>query len=281
MRRIVVITLLLGCFVPFYSALASDQFGTDSHRAKLSLGSYVISRADSTFALNERNLGLGVSINPHESLGTDLEQTVFRLDGGYRFNPNHSVHFSWYKITNSGSKIVRKDFDWVDQEGNEYTIGAGSELYSRLSYDITKLSYRWTFYGNEKVQLFANAGLHYSQFSVEVEVTSTVTGSAPETSARDVDSSIPLPVVGGGVRYNITPQWNWYLKSEFFALKYDKWEGIYSDLLLGIEYMPFKHFGIGMAIGTNNLNVVEETNEYRFVYDNRISGVVLQLTTQF
>ena len=113
-----------GCLLPCHSALADDT-DSDFNRVKLSMGSYIISRADSTFALNERDLGIGITIDPHETLGTDLEQSVFRLDGAYRFNPRHSLHFSWYKISNKGTKTVDTDFDWIDQAGNEYTIEAG------------------------------------------------------------------------------------------------------------------------------------------------------------
>ncbi len=133
------------------------------------------------------------------------------------------------------------------------------------------------------MELFTNAGLHYSSFAVDVEVNSTVSGASSQTnaSARNVDSDIPLPVVGLGVRYNITEQWSWYLRTEFFALEFDDWRGIYSDAMFGVEYAPFNHFGVAVGLGSNTLDVVEDADDYRFSYNNRITGITVQLTTMF
>jgi len=102
MKSVSGIILVGSCLLPCHSALA-DDVSTDFNRVKLSMGSYIVSRADSTISLNERDLGVGVTIDPQETLGTDLEQSVFRIDGAYRFNPRHSVQFSWYKISNKGT----------------------------------------------------------------------------------------------------------------------------------------------------------------------------------
>ena len=263
------------------NSTAQETSDRERDRFKLSVGSYVVSRADSVISLNERQVGVGVSINPHDSLGTDLKQLVFRLDGAYRFNQTSSIKFSWYKISNKGTNEVDTDFSWVNDEGEEFVIEAGSELTSELSYEIAKINYTWSFYNSNKVELFTSAGFHITRFGIDVDVTTSVTGSSDDTSARDVDSTIPLPALGLGIVYHINPQWKWYLMSEFFALDYDDWRGTYSDTLFGIEYMPWKHFGLGIGIGTNNLNVLELNDEYRFSYDNRITGINLQLSTQF
>ena len=161
--------------LPFSSVLASEG---DFKHFKISLGGYAISSADTTISVNERYLGVGVSIDPQETLGTDLEKNVFRLDGYYRFNPRHAVHLSWYKVSNSAEKVLATDFEWVDQDGNEYLIEAGAQLDSAIGFDITRLSYRWAFYDSDKVELHTTAGLHYTTFHVDIDVTQTVSGQS-------------------------------------------------------------------------------------------------------
>lgn len=262
-------------------AMANSDVDPDDAKVKLSIGSYIIKRADSGFALNEREFGAGLTIDPQDSLGTDLDKSVLRIDGRYRFTPSHSVHFSWFHVKNQGLKVAETDLGWVDQSGEEYTFEAGTQLATQISYRITKVNYTWTFYHTEKVELFASAGLHVSEFDVAIQAVSTINNSELDASARHVESTIPLPAFGIGVRYNITPKWQWYLRSEFFALDFDEWRGTYTDSQFGIEYMPLKHLGLGLGIGSNNLQVMEKTPDYRFTYSNRLTGVTAQLTTFF
>lgn len=71
------------------------------------------------------------------------------------------------------------------------------------------------------------------------------------------------------------------MHSEFFSITYDQWRGAYNETALGVEYMPFEHFGLAFGLGSNNLDVVEDADDYRFSYDNRITALTLQLTTLF
>lgn len=272
-------SFVIGGLAMTNSAIASDD--NISNRFIISLGSYVVAKADTTIALSERNVGLGVAFDPNDALGANLEQTVFRLDGGYRINTEDSINFSWYKITNSGSKELDGDIEWINDEGEEIIIEAGSKMSSKLGYEIFKINYAWSFYNSGKVKLFTSAGLHATRFLIDVEIVNTVSGSPNSTSTRDIKSTIPLPAFGLGIIYNISPQWHWYMQAELFAMKYNDWTGSYSDLIIGIEYKPYQHFGIGVGVGANNLNVVEKTDDYKFSYDNQINGINVHLSTRF
>ena len=92
---------------------------------------------------------------------------------------------------------------------------------------------------------------------------------------------MPLPVLSFGLKYHITPQWSWYLKSEYFSLSYDDWNGVYSDGQLGVEYRAFSNFALGMGISGNTLKVTEVTSDYKFTYDNRVTGLLVYLAGYF
>ena len=81
--------------------------------------------------------------------------------------------------------------------------------------------------------------------------------------------------------YQVTPKFSWHLKSEFFALEFDKWDGRYTDTTLGMEYRFFKHVGLGIALAGNSLKVTEDTDDYKFSYDNRITGVLFNVAAYF
>ena len=143
-------------------------------------------------------MGLGLSINPQDILRVDLEGSAVRLDGSYQFNEEDGMRVSWYKITSSGSNTASKDFTWVDDNGDEITIGAGSETASKLSFEIFDVSYVWTFYNSDKVELFGIMGLHITRVGIELDVINTASGVPPTYSEERVAGTVPLPTLGLG-----------------------------------------------------------------------------------
>lgn len=260
--------------------LSNATLAEEMARTKLSFGYYAIIKADTYVALNGRNTGSGVSINPSDTFGTDFEQSVFRFDGRYRFAPEHGVALTWYRVSSTGYKVVDEDIEWVDQEGNDVVINAGATLNSKLSYDIFKANYLWSFYHNDKVELTTSAGLHGSSFKIALDAENNV-GATANQEERQVSSTIPLPNLGLGIEYSVNPRFSWFLKADLFAMRFNDWSGSFADLQLGMEYRVMDYLGLGLGIGSTNLNVTETTSTYRLTYDNSLSGVNFYLTSEF
>jgi len=244
---------------------------------KIAIGGYAVGRYDSTISLTESTLGAGVSIDPQETLGLDLKQTVTRLDGYYRFTPVHALSFSWYNISSTGYKTIETEFDWLDENGGPITIPVGAQANTALDYDIYKLGYLWSFYHTDKVELAAGAGLHITRISLTLDVDST----AGPIGTEDVKSTVPLPVLSFGLTYKVTPKFAWYLKSEVFAITVDKWSGTYSDSTFGLEYRAWKNVALGAGLGSNALKIIEDDGETKFQFENRISGLNLYVAAYF
>jgi len=245
---------------------------------KISLGAYVVGRYDSSMSLTDSSLGAGASISPSETLGLDLEQTVTRLDGYYRFTPVHALTYSWYKIKSTGNRTVDEAFDWLDKDGNMIEIPLGAQVNTVLEYDIYKLGYLWSFYHNDKVELSAGGGLHITRIIVGLDTDTTV---PPTSKVHGVKSTIPLPVLSFDLKYNVAPRFFWYIKSEAFAISIGDWSGTFTDSLLGMEYRAWKNIALGAGLGSNALRIKEETSDYTFKYENRISGFNLYAAAYF
>jgi len=247
-----------------------DQF-------RIALGSYGVVRYDSVMSLTDPDLGAGLSITPEDTLGLKTEQSVLRLDGYYRFTRTHALTYSWYKISSDGNKTIEEEFDWIDENGNKITVPVGAKVDTSLQYDIFKLGYLWSFYHTDKVAMSAGVGLHVARIAIGLRTDTTATG----VEAKDVDTSLPLPVISFSIVYHVTPRFYWHLKQEFFALNYDKWDGNYTDSTLGIEYRVFENVGLGIALSSNSLKLTEIEDDYKFHYDNRITGVLLNVAAYF
>jgi hypothetical protein len=263
-----------GLLAASHQVYAKDQ---SAEKFKISLGGYTLTRNETEMSLTERNTGAGVSISPEDTLGLETEQTVFRLDGRYRFNPEHSLTFSWYSISSDGGKRIEEEFDWVDENGNPITIPVGARVDTQLDYDIYKVSYLWSFYHSDKVELSAGLGLHITRIAVGVQAETTSSG----VDAHDASLTLPLPVLSFGLTYNVTNKISWFLKSETFSIELEEWTGSYNDNSLGLDYRVLKNVGLGIGLASNTLKVSQDTDEYKFTFGNRVTGVSLYVSGYF
>ena len=255
----------------------SPAMAQEDDKFFISAGAYSVLRYESAVSLTETNLGAGISISPRDTLGLDGEQTVFRLDGLYRFNSNHAMTFSWFRINTDASKSLVDDIEWVDENGDTVIIPTGTSVGSSLGYDIYKLGYLWSFYRSDKVELAAGAGLHMAEVRFGLNVDSAIVGS----DLRTAKSNLPMPVLSFMLNYNVTPRFDWFLRSQLFALDLGEWRGVYSDIELGVKYQLFEHIGIGAGIGSNGLDVVREYDNSRFEFENRVAGLHFFVSANF
>lgn len=261
-------------FVAFNPVQAEEEV---PDKFRISLGGYTLVRYDSTVSLTDANLGAGVSISPEDTLGLRTNQTVLRLDGHYRFTKKHALTYSWYSISSDGNKSLETEIEWIDEDGNQIIIPIGASVDTNLDYDIFKVGYLWSFHHTDKVELSVGAGLHMTRVAVGINAQATgLTGEA-----KDISTSLPLPVLSLSLVYQVTPKFTWHVKTELFALKFDNWDGTYQDTTLGMEYRFFKHVGLGIALSGNALKLTEDTSDYKFDFDNRITGVLISAAAYF
>ncbi len=267
--------ILLAMFLVSSNLVHAEESVPDSFN--ISIGGYSVFRTDAALSLTDPDIGAGVSISPEDTLGLDTEQTVLRLTGYYRFNNEHALNYSWYRITSQGDKVLSEEFQWLDENGNQITIPVGAKVNSSLDYNIFKVGYLWSFHHSDKVEMAAGAGLHLTRIAVGLTTDSTRSGAG----AQDVSLTVPLPVVSFAINYAVTPKFHWIIKGEVFALKFEDWNGIYTDMTLAMEYRTFKNIGLGIGLGSNSLNVTEETSEHKFVFNNQMTGVLMYVAAYF
>ena len=255
---------------------SSPAMSSGYDKFEFAAGGYAAFQYDSVVSLTETNIGAGISFSPRDTLGLEGEQTMFRLDGRYRFKPNHAFTFSWYRISSDSNKTLLDDIEWVDEDGNTVTIPTGTGVSASLGYDIYKVGYQWSYYRSDKVELTAGVGLHFADVDLELAVEAGLFDS----ELRMATSNVPMPVASFGLEYSVTPKFDWYLDAQLFAIDLGEWRGIYSDFQLVVKYQLFKYVGAGLAVGSNSLEVRREydNDDVRFDYNNRVSGLYLFLT---
>lgn len=244
MYYLILITGVLACAVT--GTANAQQFSNE--RGGVSLGVFITDR-ESTTRIDAESGDPGTDVDLEADLGLDSSDSVFRIDGFYKFNDRHRIDASWFDLSRSSSKQVDREIEW---NGSLYPVS--TTINSVFDIDIYKVAYTWSFLRREKGYIGASAGLYIADFAISLD--------APAISQREVgDGTAPLPVFGLRGEYRFTDRWTFRASGELFVFEYDSWDGSLYDVYAGIDYRLTDHFSAGVALNTVSFDIgVSELN---------------------
>ncbi len=267
-ESVYVLVIIITALTINASAWAEDELLPD--RFMIRLGGYNIRSADTIVRLDADGLPIGTYVDFQDTLGGDTSKTVFRMDGRYRFNDKHGLIFSWYALRFTGSRVLDRDIQWGDQ-----IFPVNAQVSSELKFDVYKLSYQYSVYHNDKVELGASVGLHTMHVFANI--------NAPSIGESQGDAiTAPLPVLGLFADYNFTPRFSAYYNYQWFFINYqDQIKGGLQDFLIGLEYRVFRNVGLGFAYNRFALNAEAKGNAKTLNINTNWSGGMLYASVYF
>jgi hypothetical protein len=261
-------------------ALAEETapHNTPWEKFNVNLG-YFISNVDTDLSLGS---GVGLTVNVEDLLGLDTTENVFRIDGSWRFTDNrrHRLDFTWFSFRRDGSKTVGRDFTIEDDEGNEITVPAGSQVTSKFNLDIYQAAYSYSFFQDDRIDLAFSIGAYVMPIEIGLNATGLI--NVDETARF----TAPLPTFGLRMDLAITPKW--FIRSgfEIFYVEIKEFTGTLYESNVAIEYFPWKHLGFGLAANVFNLSIEADGEDYPGIdfkgeFDFRYSGLLLYAKMPF
>lgn len=203
--------------------------------------------------------GAGVDIDLEELLGMDSTNIVYRLDWHWRFTENrkHRINLNWFSLNRSGESTIAQDIEIPQKDGEDFTtIPAGTEVESYLNLDIYQLAYSYSFLQDNRIDLAAQFGLYVMPIDFGFEATgfADIDGDAKFTA--------PLPTFGLRMDIALTPKWFIRNGTQIFYLEYQEFKGAVFAAQGAIEYVPWKHFGIGLGVDTLQIRAEAKGEDY-------------------
>jgi hypothetical protein len=265
MKKVIIILLL-----SFSSLLHAQELGDT---LKLQLGGYLLSKNSTTISAENRYFA--TDINLEDDLGMETKTNTFRASGYYRFNDRHKVEFSYYALDTSSTNTIVRDLYW---DGKLYK--AGATLDSQLDIDIYKLSYAYSFYHSESLELAGSIGLHVMDIETGLKGSAFILGQIGTYGDGTVNFLAPLPVVGFRIDYAITPRLHINGLVDYFGITIDQFSGDFTDVVLSVEYRVLDNVGIGAGFNYTNLNItVDDDTKYKLKQE--IAGALVYLTFNY
>jgi hypothetical protein len=234
----------------------------DFDRFSLSLGVFLTNR-DSKARLDGDVPDSGTPVDLEGDLGFDKSDSVFRLDGYFRFNEKHRIDFSAFDLSRSASKQIDKDIEW---NGELFPIDV--QVDGSLDLSIYKLAYTWSFLRREKGYLGASAGLYVADIGASI---------AAESLGRATSGGVtaPLPVFGLRGQYDLSAKWSLRGSTEIFAIDYGNYSGSLYDVYAGLDYQLLEHMAIGLGFNSVRIDVEVSEGNFNGDLDWRYDGGLL------
>jgi len=208
--------------------------------------------------LNLGAKGLGVKVDVEDFFGMDTTNSIFKLKGFWRFTDNlrHRFGFEFSSYHRDGYRRILEDFIFEDDNGNQITIPAGTQVNSHFDLDIYKISYSYSFFQDDRMDIAAGMGFYWMPIDIGVNSTGLIRVSESETF------DAPLPTIALRADFAITPKWFLRTSMELFYLEIQQFKGSIYQTTVALEYLPWKHVGFGLAFDTFNLRIEADGEDY-------------------
>lgn len=213
-----------------------------------------------------------------ESLGFSDDDTLWRLDGYWRFAQKHRFTFGYYQFNRDGNIRLAEQI----QIGDEiFDVGFLTE--SELNMGFYTLEYLYSFYQGEKWELAGGLGVYWVdlEFSMRaaLDINNQPIAGGPVVESTDFNG--PLPFLALNFEYYFTPKWLGILKAGYFQLEVGDFDGKLGTFGANLEYQFTKRWGLGAGYTGFIIDAALEDSNLRGNIEYKYHGIQLYGTLRF
>ena len=220
------------------------------NKVQLTFGLFLPS-INSTAQLNAETGRIGTIINLETAFSLPETQNLFRINGLYRFNNNHSVEAYYYALNRSGSSVSRDSIVF----GN-IIFRINSSFNAFFNATLFGGKYRYSIFNGESVEAGFSIGLSFLDIGVGAEVT-----FQNQSASDEYKDLLFLPVLGFYNRINIIENLIFRSNVDMFALDIGKYDGVLFDFGVSMEYLFYRIVSVGLSYNVFSLNVNFDTSQ--------------------
>lgn len=262
-------------FAPAVLAADADPFENPFQRGtkdavSVSLGGFVMNF--DTLASVDSASGSGTDIHFESDLSLPAQTTRVRLDGYWRMSKRHRLDYGWLYYNRERNRSIDEEIDFGDAH---FDIGAN--LDTKMENQLFKVSYRYSYVRNERVDAAVSGGLSTFFTKISLAGNGSVNGQPVAFVDEKKNVIAPVPVIGMHADVKIVKTFFFRADAQWFGIRVSDLEGRLTDARASFDWYPLKHFGFGT--GYNRLRIrVEDSTSAKFVVSYRFSGLLLYAT---
>lgn len=262
----------------FSVALAADPENPFERGSKdlfsVSAGGFLMN-FNSSAKLDPEEGGEGSDIDLENELDLDDKANRGRIDGYWRFARKHRLDFGGYLFNRSNTRELDERIHFGD---TVYDVGA--EVETRFTSGLYKVSYRYSFIRNERIDFSGSVGISAFSSKFRIRGEGSVNGQSEEFEESSKRVIAPIPVLGVAAEVKIVKSLFFRISGEYFHITVSNVEGRFSDGRASIDWYPFKHFGFGAGYNRVGLSA-EDSDGANYEVDYSFDGLLGYATYVF
>jgi opacity protein-like surface antigen len=258
------VVLVLAGIAPAAANVWADE------RVRLNGGAFFPS-ADIEVQYNPES-GRGTNINLTDELDNDEDSQVFRGGAAFRLGSRHRLFIDYFKVSTDGETTSTRDLVFGNIE-----IPAGSGVASEFSIATTQAGYMYSFVQNDTIELAGVLAVAYTE--IDAELAAFLAGS--QVDRESADASGPVPVLGLNLGVALGEQWKLRANLQGISADIDSYDGTYYTYGAGIEWSPWRQFGLGLGYGGVHGDLDVDDSNWSGSLDLEIHGPFGYLTVGF
>jgi hypothetical protein len=246
--------LLLTGLASAETGKADEGYGPGQDKWKFQLGGYFPS-VNTKLKIDGTQVGDNIDL---EDLGLSGDESIWRLDGYWRFAKKHRLEFGYYQFKRDASRRLDEQITIGDE-----IFQVGFLAATELQLDFYTLDYLYSFYQGEKWEIAGGLGFYWVglDFSIgaALDINNNPILGGPVVESTDFNG--PLPYLALNFEYYITPKWLVICKGGYFQLDVGDIDGRLTTLGAKLEYQFTKRWGLGAGYDAFRIDVdIEDDN---------------------
>jgi len=215
------------------------------------------------------------SISNEDDLKLDSTLGVGRVDGYWRFADRHRLGFGYYNLDRSGSAVLGKNIGPIEipSRGVNDTILAGSNVSSEAKWQVYILSYGYSFYKTDTVEISGKFGLNFARIGTTLSGTLITQNNGVLVGASaGSDVTAPLPVLAISGDWALNERWRLKGSLGGFKAKVSGVNATVTDAGVATEYRVLRNFGVGAGYSLLRVTADIDKSNYFGSGNWRIGG---------
>ena len=246
--------LMASLFILQGTAMASEGgWGPGQDSWKFAVGGF-FPAIDTGIRVN--GVDLGDDIDIEDSLGYNDDDTIWRLDGYWRFFKRHRLSFGFHQFNRDAQVTLEEEFEIGDE-----IFDIGAAVRSELNMSFIPIDYKYSYFQNEKWELSAGLGVYWVDLEFSVGAYLRIDDEEIVDGFESTDFGGPLPYIVLGFEYYITPKWLAIVKAGYFDLEVGDIGGSLGNIGAQLEYQFTKTFGLGLGYDYFRIDVTIEDGD--------------------
>jgi len=238
---------------------------------EIKLGGY-LAAIDSRFDV-ERSSGVGTSVDAEDLLGLDNSVLSLRLEASVALAPRHRLHLDIFDVSRSSSVTLGRDLTF---DGSTFPVG--TDVDSRMGLQVFDLTYGYSLFQDDRIDLAVTFGIHGLRTAIRLD--------APNLGVQEERFFLPIPLPGFRFDVALTPKLWLRQRAEFLWVGVNNYQGLMTDVSLGVEYALFDHVALGLGYNTVRMKLRMENDSFPAVdftgeFDFQFAGLQFYLNVFF